>query len=122
MDHCPEGGVFSLFAVSVDDHAEAVNGLPLFFEDRDDIDPAATAQAHEQHLHGADAKILTSGLGAAVHACGVSIGVFGFEAEISFNPAEFDPDHISNFFAKVRHLSPYFAFQMKNWTHELFPI
>ena len=99
MYFLPEGGFFSFFAVAVDDHAEAFYGLPLFFEDRDDIDAAAAAQTHEQHLHGADAKVLAPGLGAAVHAGAVSIGVFGFEAEISFYPAEFNPDHCQ-FFCK----------------------
>src|SRR5580658_8479776 len=105
MYFLPERGVFSFFAVAVDDHAEAIYGLALFFKNRDDIDAAAAAQTHQQHLHGADAEVLAPGLGAAVHSGAVSIGVFGFKAEISFYPAEFNPDHCQ-FFCKSTYKPP----------------
>src|SRR5580658_3423162 len=99
MYFLPEGRVFSFFTGAVDDHAEALNGLSLFLKDRDDIDAAAAAQTHVEHLHGTNAEVPAPGLGAGVHAGGMSKGVFGFEAEIPLYPAEFNPHH--RFFLQI---------------------
>src|SRR6185312_4618759 len=86
VDLFPERHVLPFFSVGVDEYTEPLYRLALFLEDRYDIDPAAAAQSHEQHLHRADAEILAAGLGAAVHPGRMAIGVPGFETKIPFHP------------------------------------
>jgi hypothetical protein len=94
MDIFPEGWFFSFLPFAFDDHAEVFYGLPLFFEDRHDIDATAAAQPHQQHLHRADAEFPAACFGAAIHAGGMPIAVPGFEAEIPLYPCQFDACHI----------------------------
>ena len=88
VDVLPEGGFFSCFPVAFDDHAEVLYFLSLFVENGDDIDAAATAQAHEEQLHRADAKVFAARFGAAVCADGVACCVCGFETEIPVDPIQ----------------------------------
>ena len=86
-----------MFPLPLDMHPEAFYVLPLFFEDRYDIDPAATAEGHEQHLHGADAEVVAAGLRTGIDPHGSARRVSGLEPKIPVNPVQLDCDHKKDF-------------------------
>ena len=115
MNGFPERGFFAFFPFAVNCHMEVLDGLALFVEDGHDIDAAAGAEAHEEHLHGADAEVGPAGFGAAVEAYGVAVGIFCFETKVAAYSIQLDSDHKFEIFAKLRGVSTYFASIFMNY-------
>jgi hypothetical protein len=88
-----------LLPIAIDGHIEGIYGLSLFAEYGYDVDAAASADAHQQHLHGAYAEVLSAGFGVAVHADGMTRLIPGFETEIPADPLQLNPSHFG-FFCK----------------------
>ena len=93
VDEFPERGFFSFFAIAFDGHIKGIYRLSLFAQDGYDVDAAAATDAHQQHLHGTYAEVLSAGFGIAVHANGVTRRVFRFEPEVTADPFQLNPCH-----------------------------
>ncbi len=114
VDGFPEGGFLLFFAFAADVHFKAFDGLALLFEDRYDIDAAASSKAHQEHLHRADAKIFAAGFRVAVHSYRMSCCVCGLESKIPIYPVEMNLYHAIKIFAKLRRSCTYFASKLRN--------
>jgi len=72
---------------------EVVDGLTLFVEDGNDVDPATSAEGHQERLHRPDAEVIAAGFGIAVHAYGITRRIPGFETEVAADPLQLNTCH-----------------------------
>src|SRR5687768_18619858 len=67
-------------------HTEPFYRLPLFFEDRNDIDAATATQSHQDQLHRPHPEIGAAAVGAVIDLHGMTKCVPGFKSIITLYP------------------------------------